>query len=65
MSNYYELYVEQQKTNEYLATIDSNIETIMQNDMLYHQNIVNSLGLIASIIMIVVVFYCAFSLVLK
>lgn len=66
MNNYYyELYEEQQKTNEYLANIDSNIETIMQNNLFYQQEAINSLGLIASIIMIVVVFYCVFSLVLK
>ncbi|MBO5141600.1 MAG: hypothetical protein J6C46_01145 [Clostridia bacterium] len=44
---YYNLYEEQVKTNDYLETIDSNIETIMQNDIIYQTTIMNSCGLLA------------------
>lgn len=66
MDNYYSrLYDEQVLTNEYLETINSNIETIMNNDILYHNQVINNLGFIASILMIFIVGYCLLSLVLK
>jgi len=47
MDYYQRLYEEQVETNEYLATIDSNIETIMQNESLYYETFNNSFGLLA------------------
>ena len=44
---YYDLYEQQVETNEYLERIDSNIDTIMNNDILYQSNVTNSLGLLA------------------
>lgn len=54
MENYYNLYQEQALTNEYLEVIDSNIETIMQNDLIYQTTISNSLGLIACALYILI-----------
>ena len=65
MMEYSNLYEEQLQTNEYLKTINSNIETIMNNDITYHTEVINSLGLIGTILMILVFGYCLLSLVLK
>lgn len=45
---YHELLEEQRETNAYLSNIDSNVETIMQNNTFYHESVNNNFGVIGS-----------------